>query len=64
MSKRCLLDDPPLPKHVGAVGLEFGSWYSTTGNIIGEAGVPYEVDADKQRSVSYYYSEVADLAKR
>ena len=37
---------------------DFGSWYSSTGNVIGEAGVPYargELDADKQKSVSFFY---------
>uniref|UniRef100_A0A915CU57 Uncharacterized protein n=1 Tax=Ditylenchus dipsaci TaxID=166011 RepID=A0A915CU57_9BILA len=49
-------DDPPMPKNTdGKPGMFFGSWYSSTGNIIGEAGVPYELNADKQRSVSFYY---------
>lgn len=45
-------------KTVGDVGLNFGSWYSTAGNIIGEAGVPYEMNADKQKSISFYCNEM------
>jgi hypothetical protein len=37
------------------VGLDFGSWYSSGGNIVGECGIPYEMDADKQRSISFYH---------
>ncbi|KAI1729905.1 Serpentine Receptor, class TX [Ditylenchus destructor] len=51
-------DDPPAMKTIeGKDGLYFGSWYSTAGNIIGEAGVPYELDAEKQRSVSFFYEK-------
>ncbi|CAI5449420.1 unnamed protein product [Caenorhabditis angaria] len=49
-------DDPPVEG--GAAHLDrhgspnpFGSWYSMTGNIAGEAGVP----VGNQRSVSFYY---------
>ncbi|CAD5219084.1 unnamed protein product [Bursaphelenchus okinawaensis] len=52
-------EDPPESKEdVGKEGLDFGSWYSSAGNIIGEAGVPYEMNADKQKSVSFYYNEM------
>jgi hypothetical protein len=46
-----LSDDPPAEdKAVGNIGLDFGSWYSSAGNIVGECGVPYEFNAEKQRS--------------
>ena len=52
------MNDPPLERTaVNRVHLDrhgdvnpFGSWYSNTGNIAGEAGVP----VDQQRSVSFY----------
>lgn len=50
-------DDPP---EDGATHLDrhgspnpFGSWYSMTGNITGEAGLP----VGNERSVSFYYQE-------
>uniref|UniRef100_A0A1I7XDN5 G_PROTEIN_RECEP_F1_2 domain-containing protein n=1 Tax=Heterorhabditis bacteriophora TaxID=37862 RepID=A0A1I7XDN5_HETBA len=48
-------DDPPRePHHVDIHGdvNPFGSWYSTTGNIAGEAGVPV---VGNERSISFYY---------
>ncbi|KAK0400157.1 hypothetical protein QR680_003381 [Steinernema hermaphroditum] len=45
--------DPPEEKHEGDEP-HFGSWYNTAGNITGEAGVPYELDADVERSISFY----------
>ncbi|CAD5226638.1 unnamed protein product [Bursaphelenchus xylophilus] len=51
-------EDPPDSKNIGGEGLDFGSWYSSAGNIIGEAGLPYEMNADKQKSVSFYYNEM------
>jgi hypothetical protein len=52
-------DDPPAPnKSVGTSGWDiFGSFHSMTGNIVGEAGIPLELNADIQRSVSFYYKE-------
>ncbi|KAL3090082.1 hypothetical protein niasHS_006534 [Heterodera schachtii] len=52
-------DDPPLPNRSAATsGWDlFGSFHSTTGNIIGDAGIPMELNADKQRSVSFYYKD-------
>lgn len=50
------LGDPPVAFNVSSQvdGLDFGSWYSSAGNIVGEFGIPYEINADKQRSVSFY----------
>ncbi|TMS38730.1 hypothetical protein L596_005387 [Steinernema carpocapsae] len=45
-------NDPPDEKHDDGDEPNFGSWYSTTGNITGDAGVP--LDADIERSVSFY----------
>jgi len=43
---------------VGTSGWDiFGSFHSTTGNIIGDAGIPMELNADVQRSVSFYYKD-------
>ncbi|KAI6221213.1 Srtx-1 [Aphelenchoides besseyi] len=53
-------DDPPTDqKSFKQAGLDFGSFYSSGGNVIGEFGVPFEVtmDASKQRSISFYYQE-------
>ncbi|PAV88762.1 hypothetical protein WR25_24310 [Diploscapter pachys] len=52
------MSDPPLERtEVHRVHLDrhgdvnpFGSWYSSTGNVAGEAGIP----VDQQRSVSFY----------
>jgi hypothetical protein len=33
------LEDPPVESKTA--GIDFGSWYSSGGNIIGECGVPY-----------------------
>lgn len=52
------LDDPPVNKHHESSDPVFGSWYSTGGNIVGEAGIPAAYDADKQKSVSFYYNEM------
>lgn len=52
------VDDPPVNKHEASSDPVFGSWYSTTGNICGEAGVPVTFNADEQRSVSFYYNEM------
>jgi len=60
------MNDPPgggpAPTRVGPDGihrppLEFGSFFSSAGNIIGEAGIPYnmELDAEAQRSISFFY---------
>uniref|UniRef100_A0A1I7V0H1 G_PROTEIN_RECEP_F1_2 domain-containing protein n=1 Tax=Caenorhabditis tropicalis TaxID=1561998 RepID=A0A1I7V0H1_9PELO len=50
-------NDPPedAPAHFDRHGSPnpFGSWYSMTGNINGEAGVP----VGNERSVSFYYQE-------
>ncbi|CAI2350975.1 unnamed protein product [Caenorhabditis sp. 36 PRJEB53466] len=50
-------NDPPEegPVHLDRHGSPnpFGSWYSMTGNITGEAGVPI----GNERSVSFYYKE-------
>lgn len=51
-------DDPPVNKHEDSSDPVFGSWYSSAGNICGEAGVPVEFDANEQRSVSFYYDEM------
>ena len=52
-------DDPPVPnRSMGNSGWDmFGSFYTTAGNIIGEAGVPMELNAEVQRSVSFYYKD-------
>ncbi|PIC34021.1 hypothetical protein B9Z55_013797 [Caenorhabditis nigoni] len=50
-------NDPPedVPAHLDRHGSPnpFGSWYSMTGNITGEAGVP----VGNERSVSFYYQD-------
>lgn len=51
-------DDPPVNKNQNSSDPVFGSWYSSAGNICGEAGVPVEFNADKQRSISFYYNEM------
>ncbi|KAI6176128.1 hypothetical protein M3Y97_00764900 [Aphelenchoides bicaudatus] len=53
-------EDPPTENDKKIGGLDFGSWYSTGGNILGEAGVPYviELDAERQKSISFYYNEM------
>lgn len=57
------LDDPP--DEGGSVHhadhLREGSWISTTGNIIGEAGVPIELNAHEQRSISFFYKNNPNL---
>uniref|UniRef100_A0A1I7YAY4 G protein-coupled receptor n=1 Tax=Steinernema glaseri TaxID=37863 RepID=A0A1I7YAY4_9BILA len=50
--------DPPEEKH-DRDDPHFGSWYNTSGNIIGEAGIPFELDADVERSISFYCSDRA-----
>uniref|UniRef100_A0AC35G600 Uncharacterized protein n=1 Tax=Panagrolaimus sp. PS1159 TaxID=55785 RepID=A0AC35G600_9BILA len=52
------VDDPPVNKHHESSDPVFGSWYSTGGNIVGEAGIPAAYDADKQKSVSFYCNEM------
>lgn len=37
---------------------QFGSWYSSAGNIIGEAGLPLPDSSNKERSISFYDSPV------
>ncbi|XGW28637.1 hypothetical protein V3C99_008426 [Haemonchus contortus] len=46
-------DDPPQGDHVDRFGDQnpFGSWYSSAGNVTGEAGLP----VGNERSVSFYY---------
>uniref|UniRef100_A0A914I414 Uncharacterized protein n=1 Tax=Globodera rostochiensis TaxID=31243 RepID=A0A914I414_GLORO len=52
-------DDPPVPnRSVATSGWDmFGSFHSHTGNIIGEAGLPMQLNASVQRSVSFYYKD-------
>ncbi|VDK48701.1 unnamed protein product [Anisakis simplex] len=48
--------DPPLQvgRELTGANTQFGSWYSLTGNIIGEAGLPTIESSYKERSVSFY----------
>ncbi|KAF7637928.1 hypothetical protein Mgra_00002631 [Meloidogyne graminicola] len=50
------VDDPPRQNQiVGSSGFDiFGSFHSITGNIIGEAGIPMELNADIQRSLKFF----------
>ncbi|CEF59495.1 GPCR, family 2, secretin-like-containing protein [Strongyloides ratti] len=53
-------DDPPINfmnKSRNSFSSMFGSWYSTTGNIIGEAGVPKVDEYHKNISISFYCEE-------
>lgn len=50
-------DDPPAEvEHKDRFGDEnpFGSWYSSAGNVTGEAGLPI----GNERSVSFYYDKM------
>uniref|UniRef100_A0A7E4W3P8 G_PROTEIN_RECEP_F1_2 domain-containing protein n=1 Tax=Panagrellus redivivus TaxID=6233 RepID=A0A7E4W3P8_PANRE len=52
------VDDPPVNNNMESSDPVFGSWYSTGGNIIGEAGVPNEINAGNQRSISFYCNQI------
>ncbi|KHN84098.1 hypothetical protein Tcan_16920 [Toxocara canis] len=49
-------DDPPVEvdHDIAGTATQFGSWYSSAGNIIGEAGMPSAESSNKERSISFY----------